>query len=160
MCDWRYSVKSRFKIKVDHSWPPKKIEVEIPFRIVDFNANLRRQKKALDFECKKEKKNCCQSRLLLLLIISQYSKICQKVQKIREITFQKQIILAFKVKYSKHGFEIAFFFPQNRSLYHLQFYKLTVTVTLYKEEEFSYCLLSSIKFKWTSIAFVHFAWIV
>lgn len=44
------------EIKVDHSWPPKKIEVEIPFRIVDFNANLRRQRKALDFECKKKKK--------------------------------------------------------------------------------------------------------
>ena len=42
------------EIKVDHSWPPKKIEVEIPFRIVDFNANLRRQWKALDFECKKK----------------------------------------------------------------------------------------------------------
>ena len=43
------------EIKVDHSWPPKKIEVEIPFRIVDFNANLRRQRKALDFECKKKR---------------------------------------------------------------------------------------------------------
>ena len=58
--DW-YDVsldKVGFLIKVDHSWPPKKIEVEIPFRIAESNANLRRQEKAKKrfVECAKKRK--------------------------------------------------------------------------------------------------------
>ena len=54
----RHSEDWRLLIKVDHSWPPKTIEVEIPFRIAESNANLRRQEKAKKrfVECAKKKR--------------------------------------------------------------------------------------------------------